>query len=368
MTNATHFERSFEKDLDHIRQRLTHMAGLGERALSNCLKALQERDRQRAYVVILGDRGIDEMERELDRLCLEFLVRQQPVAGPLRFAYSTIRINLELERIGDYAESIARQILKLLEMKVEIPTTRFVEIAELSIPMLHDAVQAFVKQDVELARRTMGIEEAVDVLRNTINNELYQLRQQEKIPLEALTPLMTIARRFERVSDQAKNICQEVIYCATGENPRHKGEEVFRVLFLDEHDSCRAQMAAAIGNSLERSGFVFESAGVQPNELDRRMVAFLAGKGIDVSKRKPKRLQDVPEFDMYHVVIGLAKDVQKALPPPPRKTVYLDWTLANPSEIQGSEEDVKMGYEKTFNDIRTHIRDLMEAIVGEDLE
>ena len=80
-------------------------------------------------------------------------MRQQPVAGPLRFAYSTIRINLELERIGDYAESIARQILKLLEMKVEIPTARFVEIAELSIPMLHDAVEAFVKQDVELARR-----------------------------------------------------------------------------------------------------------------------------------------------------------------------------------------------------------------------
>lgn len=342
------------------------MASLGERALRNCLKALQDRDRQRAYVVILGDRGIDEMERELDQLCLEFLVRQQPVAGPLRFAYSTIRINLELERIGDYAESIARQILKLLEMNVAMPTERFVEIAELSIPMLHDAVGAFVKQDVELARRTMGIEEAVDVLRNTINQELYQLRQQEKIPLEALTPLMTIARRFERVSDQAKNICQEVIYCTTGENPRHKGEEKFRVLFLDEHDSCRGQMAAAIGNSLKRPDLIFQSAGVQPQEIDRRTISFLAEKGIDISNRKAKGLRDVPDLELYHVVIGLAKDVQKALPPPPRKTVYLDWSLANPSEIKGSETEVAQAYEKAFNDLRARVRDLMEALVGED--
>ena len=87
---GTHFERTFEKDLDRIRERLTRMAALGERALKNCVRALRERNRQVAYGVILGDRGIDEMERELDQLCLEFLVRQQPVAGPLRFAYSTI--------------------------------------------------------------------------------------------------------------------------------------------------------------------------------------------------------------------------------------------------------------------------------------
>src|SRR5687767_7152208 len=144
---GAHFERTFEKDLERIRERLSHMATLGERALRNCLRSLQERNRQLAYSVILGDRNIDEMERELDQLCLEFLVRQQPVAAPLRFAYSTIRINLELERIGDYAESIARQVLKLIDLNVEFPVARFIEIANLSIPMLHDSVQAFVNED-----------------------------------------------------------------------------------------------------------------------------------------------------------------------------------------------------------------------------
>lgn len=365
---GTHFERTFEKELDHIRQRLSHMAALGERALNNCLKALQTRNRQLAYGVILGDRGIDEMERELDRLCIEFLVRQQPVAAPLRFAYSTIRINLELERIGDYAESIARQILKLINLNVDFPSARFVEIAGLSIPMLHEAVRAFVSQDVELAKRTMVIEEAVDVLRNTINNELYRLRQEEKIPLEALTPLMTIARRFERVSDQAKNICQEVIYCGTGENPRHKGEEIFRVLFVDEHDACRAQMGAAIGTSLNPPHFLFESAGLNPASLDPGTVTFLAEKGIDISRRTPKRLDQTPDLELYHVIIGLAPNVEKALPLPPRKTVYLDWTLANPSEAAESKAGSQEPYEKTYQEIRGHLVDLIDAIVGEDLE
>src|SRR3989454_11266058 len=150
----TRFEESLQRDIDRIRSKVTRMGELGERALRDCVKALQERNRQLAYAVILRDQKIDESEKEVDRLCLEFLVHQQPVAGPLRFAYATIRINLELERVGDYAESIARQSLKLMPLDIKLPIERFEEIANLSIPMLRDAVAAFVKQDAELARKT----------------------------------------------------------------------------------------------------------------------------------------------------------------------------------------------------------------------
>jgi phosphate transport system protein len=363
-TLATHFEKSFETDLERIRQSISQMGELGERALRKCLKAFQERNRQLAYIVILGDRRIDEMERQLDKLCLEFLVRQQPVAGPLRFAYSTIRVNLELERIGDYAESIARQILKIIGMRAEIPYGRFEEIANLAIPMLHDAVEAFVNQDADLATRTMTVEETVDVLRNSINAELFRLRQEERIPLEALTPLVTIARRFERVSDQAKNICQEVIYCTTGEYMRHKGEEIFRVLFVDEHDSCRAQIAAAVGNSFKKPDFIWASAGVDPKPIDPRTIALLKEKGIDISKESPKHVKNVAYLEQYHVLVGLAKDVQKVLPPPPRKTVYLDWSLPNPSETRGTEQEIRAAYENSFQYISTHVIELLRALEG----
>src|SRR5436190_6041846 len=143
---SMHLEESLQRDIDRIRGKVFEMSGLCERVLEDCLSALKERNRQLAYSVILRDRRIDKLEKELDRLCLEFLVRQQPVAGPLRFAYSTIRINLELERVGDYAESIAREILKLIAMKFVPPLERFVEIATLAIPMLRDAVRAFIDQ------------------------------------------------------------------------------------------------------------------------------------------------------------------------------------------------------------------------------
>src|ERR1041385_9536535 len=117
----SHYEETLQRDIKAIQEKILKMAQLDERALRDSLKALVERNRQLAYAVILRDQYIDELEKEVDRLCLEFLVRQQPVAGPLRLAYATIRINLELERVGDYAEGIARQILKLTAMDVPIP-------------------------------------------------------------------------------------------------------------------------------------------------------------------------------------------------------------------------------------------------------
>jgi len=365
---STHFEESLQRDIERIRSKVTLMGNLGERALRDCVKALQERNRQLAYTVILRDQKIDELERELDRLCLEFIVRQQPVAGPLRFAYVTIRLNLELERVGDYAESVARQIIKLIGMNVDVPASRFVEIANLAIPMLHDAVQAFVKQDAGLAQRTMAVEEAVDVLRNQINAELFQLRQDNKIPLEALTPLMTIARRFERVSDQAKNICEEVLYMCTGEYQKHKGTEVYRLLFVGEHNACRSQMAEGIGNSLGQTQFLFSSAGLDPKPVDPMTVTFLKEKGIDISRHTSKSLDQVPNLEHHQIIVGLAKAAQKAIPPPPRKTVYLDWSVKDPSRLQGTPQEIHAAYQSTFEEIHAHIHDLIEAILGDKIE
>src|SRR5688572_14349075 len=131
------------------------MGGLCGTALEGCLAALADSNRQLAYSVIIRDQRIDELEKEIDRLCLEFIVRQQPVAGTLRFVYAIIKINSELERVGDYAESMARQILQLAAMDVMVPMDRFREIAGIAIPMFHGAVESFLAQDVALARTTM---------------------------------------------------------------------------------------------------------------------------------------------------------------------------------------------------------------------
>src|SRR3989440_7470836 len=322
MINAR-YEESLRHDIKTIRQKILEMASLAERALKSSLQALVGRNRQLAYSIILRDQYIDELEKEIDRLCLEFLVRQQPAGAHLRFAYATIKINLELERIGDYAESIARQVLKIASLEPQPSYEKFVAIANLSIPMLQQAVQAFVDQKPDLARSTMVIEEEVDLLRNGINAALMEQHQQGKIPIEALTPLLTIARRFERVSDQAKNICEEVLYMCTGEYAKHKGGEALRVLFVDIRNACRSQMAEAIANALGRPEFVFSSAGIDPHPLDPGTVKFLAEKGMDISQHYSKAVSQIPNFDHYQVIVALAQEAQKVFPPPPTKTVGL---------------------------------------------
>ena len=364
----THFEESVQRDIDRIRGKVRQMADLGERALRDCLKALQEKNRVLAYSVILRDQRVDELEKEVDRLCLEFIVRQQPVAGLLRLAYATIRINLELERIGDYAESIARQVLKLTSMDVIIPGDRFAEIANLSIPMLHDAVKAFVGQDAELARKTMEVEDAVDVLKSRLNSDLVQLLRENKIPFEALNALMMIARHFERVSDQANNICTEVLYMCTGEYTRHKGAEASRLLFVDMHNSCRSQMAEAIANSLNLPQFIFASAGLEPTNVDPATVLFLNEKGIDLSRHVSKAASQIPNLEHYQLIVALAPEAKKVFPRPPTKTVCLDWSVPDPSKVKGSSEEIHAAYESTYRFLKDHIEELVEAVLGDKID
>jgi phosphate transport system protein len=360
-----HFEETLQRDTDRIRRKVREMASLCGMALEGCLTALGDRNRQIAYSVIIRDQRIDELEKEIDRLCLEFIVRQQPVAGTLRFAYVTIKINSELERVGDYAESIARQILQLSAMDVTVPIHRFREIADIAIPMFHAAVEAFLAQDTALALKTMEAEEKVDRLRHTLNAEILELSQVAKIPLAAVSPLMTVVNRMERVADQAKSICQETLYMCTGEYVKHSGSEVIRVLFVDEHNSCRSQMAEAIGSSLKQPKFVFTSAGLDRQPLDPRTVTFLAARGLDISLKAPKTVDQVPHFDHYQVMVSLAKEAQRVFPPPPTKAVCLDWSITDPSTVQGSEEVVAKAYEETFEFLKAHVHDLVEAVLGD---
>jgi len=362
---VTHFEETLQRDIGRIRAKAREMAWLAETALKSCVSALAERNRQLAYSVILRDQRIDELEKEIDRLCLEFIVRQQPVAGTLRFAYSAIKINSELERVGDYAESMARHVLMLCSMDVDVPLERFRLMAGRAIPMLHGAVEAFVTQDASLAKRTMATEDVIDQLRHELNAELVQLRQDNRIPLEALLPLMTIVNRFERVGDQAQSICQEVLYMCTGEYLKHPGSEVFRLLFVDKHNACRSQMAEAIGNALGQPKFVFSSAGLERCPVDPATTSFLKEKGIDISHAHSKAVDQIPHLDHYQIIVALAKEAQRVFPPPPTKAVCLDWSVRDPSTVQGTAAEVRLAYEETYQFLHAHLHDLVEAILGD---
>lgn len=365
----SHLEERLQRDRNRIRDKVVEMARLAENALKMSLQALTEQNRMLAYTVILRDRHIDEAEKELDRLCQEFLVRQLPAGEHLRFVYAVIKINNELERIGDYAESIARQYLTLSGLD-PLPTfDKYIDIAHLSIPMLRNAIDSFVNQDVELAKATIHMEtreRKVDAIRHRIHHELLQLQESGKLPPEALLPLTIIASRFERVGDQACNICEEVLFMCTGEDIKHRGVEQFRILFVDEADACRAQMAVGIGKSLGLQRFLFNSAGISPRPVDPRTIEFMASKGIDISNQTSKYLNQIPDLEAYEVIIALCKEAQVAFPPPPTKTVSIPWHIDDPSRVKGSEDEIRAAYERTYDYLYTHISDLVNAVLGND--
>jgi len=340
---------------------------LASDALDACLRAYVERNRLLAYTVILRDRRIDELEKELDRLCLEYIVRHQPAGKHLRFAYVALRINLELERIGDYAESIARQIVKLSNIEMTLPLERIRQIASVSVPMLRDAVRAFATENEALARKTIEVEDEVDGLKSVSNAEILRAQQDKLFPIQALNPLLTIVRRFERVSDQARNICEEAIYFITGEYQKHLGNDVWRMVFVDQDNACLSQMAEAIANSLGHSKFVFASAGTQPAPVDPETLAFLRTKDIDISKAVSRPLSKVPNLDVTQILVALTRDARKMFPNPTR-AVCLDWIIPDPSKVQGTVEERRKAYEEAFNFLYQHITDICEAVLSDKIE
>jgi phosphate transport system protein len=360
----THYEQSMERDISRIRGKVAEMARLAEASLDACLRALTEGNRQLAYAIILRDRRIDELEKEIDRLCLEFIVRQQPVAFHLRFAYVTIKINQEVERIGDYAESIARQILKVSKLGTAPPLERYRQIAGLTIPMLHNAVRAYLEEDAALARRTMSVEEEVDALKSIINRELYELCKAERIPLEALTPLMTIARRFERASDQARNICEETLYMVTGEYQKHPGENVWRMVFIDDDHACLSLMAEAVANAMEEPEFVFLSAGMKPGPVDPALEPFLQEKGISLPHALSRSVDKVPNFEFAQVLVALTKEARKAFPTGTR-AVCLDWPVPDPSKLSGTPEERHAAYQAAYEALQEHLHDLVQGVLSD---
>jgi phosphate transport system protein len=358
-----HLEAALQHDIDLIRSKLLHMVALDEQALTRGLDAFLTGNRQLAYSIILRDQDVDALETELDRLCIEFIVRHQPAAGLLRFVYSASKIVGALERIGDYAESIARQVLLLTAGPPPVPTDRFVEIANLAIPMLHNSMRAFLDKNPDLARATMANEPRVNQVRDAINADLVGWRERGKLALQDLPAMITVARRFERVSDQATNICEEALYFATGEYQRHRTREGFSVLFVDEDNSCTSQIAEALANHKAPRRFTFASAGITARAVDPRTIQFLEDKGIDASRQQPKAVADVPDLDKVQVIVALCQEGQKAFPKRPAKTLGIDWFVPDPSKARGAAAEIRAAYEATYRLLSDHIDDLVQAIL-----
>ena len=215
----------FQQSLDELKERLLVMAGLVEQAIQRATESYSSRDASLCELVLMSEPAINRMEREIDGLALDLLAMEQPMAVDLRFILAVIRINADLERVGDQAVNIAGRVLDLgtlanADLPVDIP-----RLALLAAAMVRKALQAFIEGDAEMAQSVLLLDDQVDDLNRDAFRSLGNLiKEKPELAPQALNALI-ISRNLERVGDHATNIAEDVIFWVRGADVRHHSME-----------------------------------------------------------------------------------------------------------------------------------------------
>jgi phosphate transport system protein len=213
--------RHFAEEIEELKQRLLMMGGLAEDRLSGAIKALVERDRMLIATVVRGDEDINSLHLEIDDRCFKLLALHQPMAVDLRVIVAALKINSDLERVGDLAVNLAEAAERYLAHAPVKPLIDLPRMADMAQRMLHGALDAFVSRDAEAAQAVLTQDDILDGLKNQIFRELltYMLGDPRKI--EPGIELILISRHLERVGDHATNIAEDVIFIVEARDVRH---------------------------------------------------------------------------------------------------------------------------------------------------
>ena len=214
----THLQR----EIENVKKRVLHLSALVEDRVQRALEAVLRRDEGVARKIIDSDIEIDTLEVEIEEECLKVLALHQPVAVDLRFLIGAIKLNHDLERLGDQAVSIAKQATHLAGgEKADIPAD-LPELGRKSVAMLKKSLDAFVNMDQKLARQVCADDDEVDALNRKISSEVQANMRQNPERIGQLLRVLSTSRHLERVADHATNIAEDVVYMTQGEIVRHK--------------------------------------------------------------------------------------------------------------------------------------------------
>jgi phosphate transport system protein len=216
-----HIYKTFDLELKELKEKLLYEGGLVEKAISSAIKALLERNSELADKVIEDDPIINALEVEIDEFCLKLLALRQPAARDLRFITTAIKINYDLERIGDMAVNICERVQELNQEPQLKPYIDLPMMADTVQMMLKESLDAFVKEDVATARKVTKDDQKVDQLLDQIFRELLTYMMQDMRTISRATRVLFIAKYLERMADHAVNIAELVIFLVEGKIIRH---------------------------------------------------------------------------------------------------------------------------------------------------
>lgn len=218
-------ERHFDEELKTLKEKLLQMAALVEESIARSVRSLVDRKNEMAEEVIRSDEAINMLEIDVDELCLKLLALHQPIATDLRFIASAMKINSDLERMGDLAVNIAERSLDLLKEPPLKPLIDIPRMAQLAQKMVKDSLDAFVNRDAELARNVCCRDDEVDTLNHQVFRELLTYMMEDPKSIHRAVDLILIGRHIERIADHATNIGEDVVYMVKGKMIKHHIEE-----------------------------------------------------------------------------------------------------------------------------------------------
>jgi phosphate transport system protein len=213
------------EELNELNNQLLEMSGLVEDSISRSVNAVVNRSNEDALTVFRNEARINKLEVQIDNIAIRLLALQQPVAVDLRFVTMSIKINNNLERMGDIAVNIAECALSLLSMPALRPRIDIPFMAKLAQDMIRNSIDAFVRKDAELARTVLTSDDAVDSLRDAMYADIVKFMEEDPSRIHPGIDHLFVARGLERLADHATNIAEDVLFFVQGVDVRHHAEQ-----------------------------------------------------------------------------------------------------------------------------------------------
>jgi phosphate transport system protein len=216
----------FQEELEQLKARLLEMGGLAEDRVRSALKALVERDSALVDAVLTGDQPLNQLHIQIDGRCFRMLALHQPMAVDLRAIMSAVKINTDLERVGDLAINIAEAVLRYVG---HAPVKELVDIprmADVAQAMLRDALDAYVRRDTALAQAVLDQDDTLDALKTQVFRDLLTCMLKDPRTIEPALDLILISRHLERIGDHATNIAEDVIFMVSARDVRHHASDL----------------------------------------------------------------------------------------------------------------------------------------------
>jgi phosphate transport system protein len=216
--------RHFEQELEELKGKLLEMSALVESAVQRSVSAVTQKDRSAAEQVFRDEARINQLQIEIDEFAINLLATQQPLAADLRLVVAALKINTDLERMGDLSVHIAQRALSLLTEPVIKPMVDIRHMSALVESMVRKSMDAFVANDADMARSVLASDDAVDSLRTASYHELVSYMEKEPRNIPQALDLIGITRSLERIADHSTNIAEDVLFLVKGIDVRHHAE------------------------------------------------------------------------------------------------------------------------------------------------